>query len=87
VAGWDEHQRWIERIRNYRSRPIDVEMRRTFPGHVEFRSRLAPTLHDYSSPQFSARIEPGAKGELAYHLVMHRGYNEKQHNVTLEQGD
>jgi len=47
VAGWEDHVRYVERIRNYRDKPIDVEIRRTFGGHVVFISRLNPTLHDY----------------------------------------
>ncbi|MCG8408706.1 MAG: hypothetical protein MI923_26170 [Phycisphaerales bacterium] len=85
VAGWDDHQQWIERIRNNREKPIDVEIRRTFAGHVAFRSDLAPVLHDYRTPQFTTTVEPGGKQELAYHLVTHQGYNKKQDNVTLEE--
>src|SRR5207249_4881273 len=33
VAGWNEHQLFDQRIRNYSSKPIDVEIRRTFEGH------------------------------------------------------
>jgi hypothetical protein len=84
VTGWDDHQRWMERIRNYRAKPIEVEIRRSFDGHVVFRSDLAPTLYDYRSPQFSARIDPGQKKELPYELIIHQGYNQKQNNVTLE---
>jgi hypothetical protein len=87
VVGWDDHQQWVERIRNYRDKPIDVEIRRSFPGHVIFRSRLNPTLYDYCTAQFAARIEAGAKKDLPYHLVIRQGYNKKQDNVTLEKGD
>lgn len=87
VAGWDDHQKWVERIRNYRNKPIDVEIRRSYAGHVIFRSRLDPTLYDYRSPQFAARVEPGEKRDLTYRLITRQGYNKKQDNVTLEQGD
>ncbi len=84
VAGWDDHQLWVDRIRNYRSKPITVEIRRSFPGHVVFRSGLQPTLHDYQTPQFKARIDAGEKRDLTYELVIRQGYNQKQDNVTLE---
>ena len=87
VAGWDDHQKWVERIRNYRDKLIEVEIRRSYSGHVIFRSRLDPKLYDYRSPQFSALVDPGEKRELAYHLITRQGYNKKQDNVTLEQGD
>jgi hypothetical protein len=47
VAGWDDHERWVERIRNYRSKPIQVEIRRSYGGHVVFASDLGPKLYDY----------------------------------------
>ncbi|MFQ5462446.1 MAG: hypothetical protein ACE5E5_07440, partial [Phycisphaerae bacterium] len=86
VAGWDDHQTWIERIRNYRDKPINVEIRRSFSGDVVFRSDLSPKLHDYRTPQFGAQIAAGQKHELSYALTIHQGYNEKQAHVTLERG-
>jgi len=83
VVGWDDHQRWVERIRNYRQKPIEVELRRAFDGHVEYKSRLNPTLHDYRTVQFTATIEAGEKRELPYELTIHQGHNSKQANVTL----
>ena len=83
VVGWDDHQDWIERVRNYRNKPIEIEIRRSFSGHVVFHSDLDPTLHDYRSPQFSAQIHAGQERELRYELVIHQGYNKKQDNVTL----
>ncbi|UCC30480.1 MAG: hypothetical protein JSU86_20065, partial [Phycisphaerales bacterium] len=68
---------------NYRDKPISVEIRRSFFGHVVFRSDLGPTLHDYRTPQFGARVNAGEKRELSYELVIHQGYNKKQDNVTL----
>jgi hypothetical protein len=84
VAGWDDHQVWVDRVRNYRDRPIEVEIRRTFQGHVFFRSALDPTLHDYRSPQFIASVGAGEKADLEYEVVFRRGYDKKQDNVTLE---
>ncbi len=87
VAGWKEHELWVERIRNYRAKPIDVELRRTFAGHVIFRSDLDPVLHDYRSPQFTSRIAAGDKADLPYHLVFLQGHLHEQDNVTLEAGE
>jgi hypothetical protein len=84
IAGWDDHQHWIDRIRNYRGEAIDVEIRRSFDGHVVFKSGLGSKLHDYRTPQFSARVEAGQRRDLAYELVFKQGYNKKQDNVTLK---
>ena len=51
-----------QRIRNYTAKPIDVEIRRSFPGHVIFRSQLEPMLHDYQTvavPDHGRRRQAG----------------------------
>jgi len=87
VAGWEDHTQHVERVRNYRAKPIDVEIRRPFGGHTFFVSRLEPTLHDYQTPQMTAVCPAGEKTELAYHIRTLQGYLAKQNNVTLEAGD
>ncbi|HOW71072.1 MAG TPA: hypothetical protein PKY77_10760 [Phycisphaerae bacterium] len=87
LVGWEDHIRYVERIRNYRTKPVDVEIRRSFGGHTFFASRLEPTLHDYQTVQMTANCPPGKKTELAYHIRTLQGYLEKQKNVTLETGD
>ena len=86
VAGWDEHEIYTQRIRNYTPKAIDVEVRRTFPGHIKFRSALKPppTLHDYQTVQDTATAKPAEKLELNYEIVRLNGRNAKQSNVTLE---
>jgi hypothetical protein len=87
VAGWDDHLIFDQRIRNYTAKPIDVEIRRTYPGHVVFRSSLEPTLHDFQTVQFQKQIAAGQRDDLIFEVVQHQGYNAKQQNVTLEQAD
>jgi hypothetical protein len=84
VAGWDEHTDYIQRIRNYTSKPIHVEVRRTLPGHITFRSALSPKLHDYQTVEYQADVPAGQKADLNCEVVQHSGYNEKQNNITLE---
>jgi len=84
VVGWDEHERWVERIRNYRGKPIQVEIRRSYSGHVIFASDLHPALYDYRSPEFTATIAASSEQDLAYHLSFKQGINKTQENVTLE---
>jgi hypothetical protein len=86
VAGWDDHELYVQRVRNYTGKPIDIEVRRTYPGHVVFRSNLSPKLHDYQTVQFSAGVETG-KHDLPFEVVRHQGRNAKQNNVALEQAD
>ncbi len=86
VVGWDEHEVFTQRIRNYTARPIDVEVRRTIPGHISFRSQLKPTLHDFQTVQFAATVEPAKKADLLFEVVRKQGRNSKQNNVTLVTG-
>jgi hypothetical protein len=84
VAGWDDHETWVERIRNYRDKPILVEIRRSYGGHVILASDLQATLYDYRSPQFTARIAAAQQRDLPYDLTFKQGISKKQDNVTLE---
>ena len=84
VAGWDDHEVYTQRIRNYTAKPIDVEIRRSFPGHVVFRSQLAPTQFDYQTVQFTSTIDAGKRADLLYEVLRHQGRNSKQNNVTPE---
>ena len=84
VAGWDEHTLFAQRVRNYTAKPIDLEIRRSFPGHIAFRSELAAKNHDYQTVQYTATVKPAEKTDLLYEVVQHQGRNAKQNNVTIE---
>jgi hypothetical protein len=85
VAGWDDHTDFAQRIRNYTKKPIDVEIRRTFPGHVVFRSSLGAKNHDYQTVQYAATVKPGQKSDLLYEVLQHQGRNVKQNSVVVEE--
>ena len=87
VAGWDDHSVFNQRIRNYTAKPIDVEVRRTYPGDVTFRSQLEPTLFDYQTVEFKTSLAIGARKDLLYETVQHQGYAAKQNRVLLEAGE
>jgi hypothetical protein len=87
VVGWDDHELYTQRIRNYTAKPIDVEIRRTLPGHVVFKSRLDSKLHDYQTVEYTATVPPGKRADLQQEIVRHQGHNAKQNNVTLEAAD
>ncbi len=87
VAGWDDRMLFVQRVRNYTQKPIRLEIRRTFGGHVVFRSKLNAKNHDYQTVEFQAAVEPGEKAELKYELVTHQGRNSKQTAVTIEQAE
>jgi hypothetical protein len=84
VVGWDDHARYSQRVRNHTSKPISLEVRRAFPGHVVFRSELPAKNHDYQTVEYSATVKPAEKADLLYEIVQHQGRNAKQGNVTIE---
>lgn len=87
VAGWDERTLYVQRVRNYTAKPIELEVRRTLPGHIVFRSSLEAKNHDYQTVQYTATVEPAEKAELPYEVVQHQGRNAKQSNVTIEKAE
>ncbi|MFN0017393.1 MAG: DUF4139 domain-containing protein [Pirellulaceae bacterium] len=84
LVGWDDHETYSQRIRNYSGKDIRVEVRRTLPGHIVFRSLLEPKLHDYQTVEFKAQVAAGKTADLFFEIVRHQGRNAKQNNITLE---
>ena len=87
LVGWDEHEVYSQRIRNYSGKDINVEVRRTWPGHILFRSLLEPKLHDYQTAEFKATVPAGKTANLLFEIVRHQGRNAKQNNITLENAE
>jgi hypothetical protein len=87
VAGWDDHTRFAQRVRNYTAKPIHVEVRRSYAGHVEFHSKLGAKRHDYRTVQYAATVKAGEKADLEYEIVQHQGRNQKQENVTIVESE
>ena len=84
LVGWDDHEIYTQRIRNYTGKEIDVEIRRAFPGHVVFKSQLEPTLHDYQTVEIKTKVAAGKRADLLFEIVRKQGTSAKQNNVTLE---
>ncbi len=84
VAGWDDHTLFAQRVRNYTKKPIDLEIRRAFGGHVIFRSDLSAKTHDFQTVEYTAAVKPGEKAELLYEILQKQGHNATQNNVTIE---
>jgi hypothetical protein len=87
VAGWDDHNVFTQRIRNYSGKPIDVQIRRQYQGDVLFRSRLDAKLHDFRTVEFTATVAPSEKKNLYHEVVYRQGYNQKQNRVHIESAD
>ena len=83
LAGWDDHEIFTQRIRNYTSKPIEVEIRRTLPGHIVFKSQLEPKLHDYQTAEFLTRVAAGQAGRPAVRSRPQAGHQRQaeQHHA------
>jgi hypothetical protein len=86
VAGFDSHELYTQRIRNYTDKPIDVEIRRTIAGDITFRSGLNPVLHDYQTVELKTSVDAARKADLLYEVVQHQAHNAKQNHLVLENG-
>lgn len=84
LVGWDDHVILVERIRNFSGKAIQLEIRRTLPGHVVFKSSLNPKLHDFQTIELRATVPTGMKSELLSEIIHKQGTSTKQNNVTLE---
>ncbi len=85
LAGRDDHTLFTQRIRNYTKKPIQVEIRRSLPGHIVFRSSLGAKNFEYQTVEYHATVKPMEKASLPYEVLQHQGRNAKQNNVTVEE--
>ncbi len=83
VVGWEDREHFEQRIANYTSRPIDVEIRRTFPGDIIFTSQLGAKRFDYQTVELSVQVKPAVKEVLPYEITRRQGTLAKQNQVTL----
>ncbi|MHC5025848.1 MAG: hypothetical protein ACYTGR_03705, partial [Planctomycetota bacterium] len=84
IAGWDDHGQWEERIRNFRDRPIAVEIRRDLDGDVSLQTDAEVALHDYRTPQLTVTVAADSTHAIGYELLRREGINAKQNRVTLD---
>ncbi len=83
VVGWDEFREWQEEVRNYRARPIRMEIRHVLPGDVEFWMKGAPRLFDYHTVEYVVEVPAREKEKWTSEGLYHLGQNEKQQRVRL----
>ncbi len=85
VNGWDERQQWNDTIRNYRTKPIVLELRRVWPGDVEYESPVNTALFDYQTVEVRFSVGPRAKKPYPFELLIHNGVNASQSRVRLRE--
>jgi hypothetical protein len=84
VCGWDETTHWVDTIRNYRTKPITFELRRIWPGDIEYNSEVKTTLFDFRTTETKFTIGARGKTEYPATVTQHHGKNAKQNTVKLK---
>ncbi len=85
VVGWDESRTWQEEVRNYRAKPIRVEIRHVLQGDVEFSAEAVENLklYDYRTPEYTMTIPSRKPTKWVTEGTFHLGKNQKQNRVRL----
>ena len=84
VDGWDEKTKWVDTIRNYRTKPIAFELRRIWPGHVDYVSEVKTTLFDYRTIEAKFAVKTRDKKQYPCTVTTHHGTNSKQSRINLK---
>ena len=85
VVGWDETRKWQEEIRNYRSKPIKIEIRHVIGGDVEFQMEGAQVkAFDFRTMEYTLDLAAGKKMKWLSQGDFHLGKNQKQNRVRLK---
>jgi len=84
VVGWNEMRKWQEEVRNYRAKPIKMEIRHVLPGHVEFAMEDSPKLFDYHTVEYVVEVPARQKQKWVSDGLFHLGQNQKQDRVELK---
>jgi len=86
VVGWDETRQWQEEVRNYRAKPIVLEIRHVLQGDVEFtvgQPAAKVNLYDYRTPEYTVTVPARTKLKVDSKGTFHLGKNAKQNRVRL----
>ncbi len=84
VVGWDTRTAWIDTIRNYRSKPIRFELRRRWPGHIEYESEVTTTSFDYRTIEAVFTVGPRDTFLYPATVLQHEGKNARQNRIELK---
>jgi len=84
VDGWDEQQTWVDDIRNYRDKPLVLEMRKLYEGDVEFASEIETWVFDYRTVETKLTVPTGGSLAYPYVVTIHHGANAGEKRVRLK---
>jgi hypothetical protein len=84
VSGWDEETRWTDNIRNYRTKPITLELHRQWPGHIDLTSEIKATLFDYQTIAATFQVPARSRALYPVTVTSHQGRNASQARIALK---
>jgi len=88
VSGWDETRKWQEEVRNYRAKPIKIEIRHVLAGDVDFSMEAGQAqglkLFDFRTPQYVMDIPARKTLKWLSSGTFHLGTSQKQNRVQLK---
>ena len=83
VVAWDETQTISEELRNYRGKPIRVEVQHVIAGDAEVTAEMA-RLHDYHTLEFTMDVRPRDTLHWQYTILWHCGERNSQERIRLK---
>jgi hypothetical protein len=88
VVGWDETRKWQEEVRNYRAKPIKIEIRHVLPGDVDFSMEAGQAqglkLFDFRTPEYVMNVPARKTLKWLSEGTFHLGTAQKQNRVQLK---
>jgi len=83
VVGWDETRKWQEEVKNWRAKPIKLEVRHVIPGDVDFKMEGPAKLFDFHTVEYTMEIPSRKPMKWTTEGTFHLGKNLKQDRIQL----
>ena len=84
VEGWDEHGYFNQRVRNFTSKPIEVEVRRAYSGDTDFITQIPGAKnHDNTTAEFTVTVPANSDSDNLFEILTRKGRNSKQNRLTV----
>jgi hypothetical protein len=88
VVGWEETRKWQEEVRNYRAKPIKIEIRHVLPGDVDFSMEAGQAqglkLFDFRTPEYTMDVPARKTLKWLSSGTFRLGTAQKQNRVQLK---
>jgi hypothetical protein len=83
VVGWDETRKWQEEAKNWRAKPIKLEVRHVIGGDVDFKMEAPAKLFDFHTVEYTIDIPARKPMKWLSEGTFHLGKNSKQDRIQL----